>query len=460
MIPDLFDRHRSLRVLVVLCAAVLGLFLLGMSWVLISFMGSILLLFFLAWIVAFILEPVSVILQRHGMPRALAVSLIYVALLVVVSGGIVLAVPSIAGEVRALAAEITVAFSSSNLAALSGNAITTLRRLGLSRLDAQNVVKSFSSQIPGWTSNVTNNAVNSTTTLLTSTFNALFDGFLVLILSFYMMLDGDHLVEHFVLKLPPRWLPDVRLFQQYVEQMFGGFFRAQLTVGAIYGMLTFVVLVGLGQDSAPLVALLCGVLMMLPFIGTFLALVPPILLVLLQAQPDEVVAKLVILVVALIIAQNIVLQVLAPRIFGAQLGIHPLLLFAALLVGAKVGDVWGAFFAGPIFAVGFAMARVYYERVAKSSPLFRPVLVTEHVEAAPATPARPVLDPAPLDGRGSLLATLRSRTRRGERQFVERQGDTSGTAQLSEHPRVAYEGTDTHRQPPATLPSTLSAPVE
>jgi predicted PurR-regulated permease PerM len=114
-----------------------------------------------------------------------------------------------------------------------------------------------------------------------------------------------------------------------------------------------------------------GIIMLLPFIGPPLSIIPPVLLVLLQSSSSDLGLSLLLLIVALIIAQQVVMQMLAPRIFGAQMGIHPLLLFAALLVGAKLGGVWGAFFAGPIIAVAFAMAKVYYNRFAEASPLFR-----------------------------------------------------------------------------------------
>jgi predicted PurR-regulated permease PerM len=124
------------------------------------------------------------------------------------------------------------------------------------------------------------------------------------------------------------------------------------------------------QANGLLVGVVSGIIMLLPFIGPPLSIIPPLLLVLLQSSPSNLGWNLVLLVVALIIAQQVVMQMLAPRIFGAQMGIHPLLLFAALLIGAKLGGVWGAFFAGPIIAVASAMARVYYDRFSERSPLF------------------------------------------------------------------------------------------
>jgi predicted PurR-regulated permease PerM len=388
---DLLDRHRGLRILLGLLITILAIAAARLIWSILVVVGDVILLFFLAWIIAFILEPVSLLLQRHRLPRTVAVSLIYLALLVVVSGGVVLAIPSIVDEVKLLASEITTALAPANLTTLNANLTATLRHLGLSEQNAHNIVNTISGQLPIWAQSLTGNAVNATTSLFASILNVLFDTFLVLIISFYMMLDGDRLVERFVVKLPPAWLPDVRLFQRYVEQIFGGFFRAQLTIGAIYGILTWLVLVVLGQANGLLVALLAGALMLLPFIGPFLAVIPPLLLVLLQSPSSDLLRNLIVVTIALVVAQQIVMQLVAPRVFGKQMGVHPLLLFAGLLIGAKMGGVWGAFFAGPIVAVAYAMLRVYYLRFRESSPLYqdKPDLAAEPNTLAEVAPPPP-----------------------------------------------------------------------
>jgi predicted PurR-regulated permease PerM len=371
MYRDLLDRHRSLRLLVGLVIAALTVYIVGVIWSVLVIFGDVILLFLLAWIISFILEPVSIFLRQRGMPRVVAVSLIYLALLVVVSGAIVLAVPSIEAQVQHLASEITATFSAANLPTLNQNLIQTLRRLGLSQRDAQNIVQQLSSRVPLWINSLATGAVDTATGLVTSLFNIIFDASLVVIISFYIMLDGDRLVESLIVRLPPVWIADVRLFQGYVLDIFGGFFRAQLIVAGIYAAFTWAILLALGQSNGLLVAIVSGIIMLLPFIGVFLAIFPPALLVLLQTPQDEVVIKLIILVIALAAAQHVVLNLMAPKIFGQHMGVPTLVLFAALLLGAKEGGVWGAFFAGPIVAVGYAMFEVFYVRFANRSTLFQ-----------------------------------------------------------------------------------------
>lgn len=370
MTRDLLDRHRSLRILVGLAIVAVAFYVLGVLFSILVQVGDVILWFLLSWIIAFILEPVSTFLQRRGIPRIWAVSLIYVALLIVVSGGIVLAVIGLQGQVRSLASQLTTTLSPENIPALEQRAIGLLHSLGLSQTAAADLVHNVAQQLPQRVQDFSNSAVATATSLFSSILSLIFAASLIVIISFYIMLDGPRLVEALVRRLPPAWVPDVRLFQRNVQDIFGGFFRAQLIVASIYAVLTWLVLLALGAPNGVIAAVLGGILMMLPFIGVFLAIIPPALILLIQTPPDQLLIKMIILVIALGAAQHVVLNLLAPRIFGHHMGVPTLITFAALLFGAKQGGVWGAFFAGPIVGVAWAMFEVFYVRFQYASNLF------------------------------------------------------------------------------------------
>ena len=378
---DILDRHRVLRILLALVTVLVAMWVISIVWSLLASVGDILLLFFLAWVITFILAPVSNFLISRKFPRVLAVSLVYIALLIVISGAIVLMVPTIQSQVTHLADEIKSDLSAERLATLNQSAVDLLHRFGFSTKDAQRIVSQISQQVPAWAGSLANNAVNFATTLVTSIMTILFDTALIVIISFYIMLDGHRLVESIVAKLPPKWAPDIRMFQRHVNETFGGFFRAQIIVALIYGLFTWIVLLALGQPNGFLASLLAGLIMMIPFIGSFGAFVPPLLLVVLQTPNDELLGKVLVLVLLLIVAQQIALQLIAPRVFGKTLGVNPLVLFAALLLGAKWGGVWGAFFAGPIVAVFVAVGVTFYDRFTQNMPLFEPLPESPDSEA-------------------------------------------------------------------------------
>lgn len=367
---DMLERHAVLRVLVIALTVVAALFAGQLIWALILHFGNVILPFFLAWIVSFILQPLCSLLERRGLPRLLAVSLIYLSLLGLVAGSIVLAIPVIQQQVDHLAAEITVTLAPNNLNSLAARATHYLHGLGLSNADAQSLVTQFSNQIPNWTNAISGQAVDATTSAAGTFAGVMVDLVLVFMLSFYMVLDGDRLMESFIKRLPPAWHPDVRLLQKQIESSFGGFLRAQVIIALVYGVLTGIMLLMLGQPNGLLIAVLSGLIMLLPFVGPFLAIVPPSVLVLLQSPPNAMLRNVIILLVGLIIAQQITMKLVAPMVMSAHVGLHPLLMFAALLIGAEEAGVWGALFAAPVAAVLFTMVDVFFERFQRSSTLY------------------------------------------------------------------------------------------
>jgi predicted PurR-regulated permease PerM len=403
---DMLERHGVLRLLVIALTVVAALVAAQMIWALIVHFGNVILPFFLAWVISFILQPLCSVLERRGVPRLLAVSLIYLSLLGLAAGSIVLAIPVIQGQVDHIAAEVTVTLAPDNLNHLAARATQYLQSLGLSAKDAQTLVAQFSGQIPNWTNRISGQAVNATTSAAGAIAGILIDLVLIFMLSFYMVLDGDRLMESFIRRLPPVWHPDVRLLQKQVESSFGGFLRAQVIIALVYGVLTWLLLVLLGQPNGLLIAVLSGLIMLLPFVGPFLAVAPPAMLVVLQSPSHDLLRNVLILMVGLIVAQQITMKLVAPMVMSAHVGLHPLIMFAALLIGAQEAGVWGALFAAPVAAVLVTMVEVFFERFQRSSALY-PEVPADLALPAPSQALREQEDERELVGARARSTDLR-----------------------------------------------------
>jgi predicted PurR-regulated permease PerM len=269
-----------------------------------------------------------------------------------------------------LAQELASALAPDSVRSMTDQAVGALRRLGLTAVDARNLVNQVTSQMPKVINSAATSAVATSTTLVGAVAEVVLDVILILILSFYIMLDGDRLAAAIVATLPPNWIPDAQLLRTHIDTIFGGYLRAQLIIAAVYGALTWLVLALVGQANGFVFALIAAVLMLIPFIGPILAIAPPLMLVLLQAPASKLVVSLIVVLGLLIVAQQITMQIIAPRVMSAQVGLHPLVLFAALLVGARESGAWGALFAVPIAAVLIAMLDTFFERFQQRSALY------------------------------------------------------------------------------------------
>ena len=177
---------------------------------------------------------------------------------------------------------------------------------------------------------------------------------IMLILSFYFMVDGARLAESVITALPPRAQDDARFLKASTHRAFAGFLRGQLIQSLVGGVGTGLIMSALQVDYALLCSVVAALVLLIPFLGPVAAVVLPVTIALLT-HPEVT----VFLFIALLALQQVIFNVLAPRILSRQVGLHPLLVFFAVLTGARVAGVWGAIFGVPFVGVLTTMISFY-----------------------------------------------------------------------------------------------------
>jgi predicted PurR-regulated permease PerM len=388
----MLTRDPWIRALVIVLVAISGLYLAGLLWQIAAQFADVILLFFLAWVVAFILEPVVDLLERHvQLARPVAVTIAYVGMLVVGATAVVWIVPALSRQAIQLASELPayVAFLNEHFLDLQG----ALEERGISvnlatLVQFDELVRRVEAIGPV----VLANAV----TLATQIASFVVQLVLVLMLSFYIMLDGPRIMRGAVSVMPPTLRDDLVFFVDSVNSAFAGFLRGQLIQALLYSLGTAAIMYLAGLDLILLTAVVNTGLMMIPFIGPPLALVLPLSIAIFESPSSALVVA--ILVMAL---SAVIVNVVAPRVMSSAVGVHPLLVFVGILAGAKLAGVWGAVFGVPAVAVISAMAVFYHAliegRRTRGASSLSP-------EAPPAHPHIPLVDDlgptpgtAPLD---------------------------------------------------------------
>jgi predicted PurR-regulated permease PerM len=175
------------------------------------------------------------------------------------------------------------------------------------------------------------------------TFTGLFNFVLILVIAFYMLLDGSRLWRDLLGFLPLR----VRgRFSDALTTNLRGFLTGQLLLGLFMAAILTPVYVVLGVPFALVLGLFVGVMELLPFIGATLGIGVVVLISLVQSTW---LALWVLLVSVLV--QQVKDNVLTPRIMGNLTGLNPVLIFGALLIGARVAGLLGVLLAIPITGV-------------------------------------------------------------------------------------------------------------
>lgn len=372
----MLTRDPWVRALVIVLLSISGLYLAGLIWQIAAQFSDIILLFFLAWVVAFVLEPVVDVLERQVLlPRPLAVSIAYGGMLVVGATATIWAIPALSRQTIQLASELPayVAFLNDHFLQLQG----VLEERGVAvnvaaLLQFEDLVRRVEALGPP----VLANAV----TLATQIASFVVQLVLVLMISFYVMLDGHRIKRGLLGVMPETFREDVEYLAASVNRAFAGFLRGQLIQAVIYSVGTAGIMWVVGLDLILLTAVVNTVLMLIPFVGPPLALVLPLSIAVFE-EPGAFWLVLV-LVTAL---QLVVVNVVAPRVMSTAVGVHPLLVFLGLLAGAKVAGVWGALFGVPVVAVIAAMATFYH------------AMLEERRTRGAGSPAGAAAEPTPID---------------------------------------------------------------
>lgn len=348
------ERSPWFRALVILLVVIAFIYLLGRVWEIAASFSDIILLFFLAWLLAFVLKPVARLLRhRLGVPWPLAVGLVYLGLFVALFLAAVIMVPIVALQLAQLGTNLP------KWAEELPSLTTPLQAALLERGIDVNLERWYQNQdLPDQIQQVGTLVIQNTLSLVTGIASAVFAVLVVLILSFYFLLDGDAIADELLALVPSSYRREVKYLLESVECTFGGFLRGQLLQAMIYGIGTALVMYFAGLGYVLLASLVAGVVMFIPFFGPFLALAPPLLVAFFHLP----ITGVVLVLAALLVLQQVVLNILAPKIMSESVGIHPLLVFLAILAGAKMAGLAGAIFGVPIAGVLNAMLWHFYRQ--------------------------------------------------------------------------------------------------
>ena len=204
------------------------------------------------------------------------------------------------------------------------------------------------------------------------------------VISVYLMIEAPDLTNGFVSRLPPRMQQRSSAIVHDLDKALGGFIRGQLLVGATIGVCITVALLVLHVRYAVLIGVIAGLFDVIPYVGAVVGFVPSVSLALLDSGWHH--ALLVAIVfVAIFQAEG---HFIAPKIVSGSVGLSPLMVIVAILVGGELLGIGGMFLAVPVAAV----VRVL---VIHTLPIRR------GLPPSVARPAKELTDTAGIPGEGS-----------------------------------------------------------
>ena len=196
-------------------------------------------------------------------------------------------------------------------------------------------------------------------------------GYLIIpVWTFWILKDRPAIVRGFDRAVPAAWRADTWATLGIVRRVFGSWVRGQLVLGLVVGVGTFIGLLALGAFVDPvfsryavLLAVIAGVLELLPVIGPIIAAIPAVLLGATAGVPGLVAALVLYLAI-----QQLENNLLVPKIQGDATNLHPAVVLFSLILGAAIAGLLGAILALPIAATLRDLYKYAFRRADGLSP--------------------------------------------------------------------------------------------
>jgi len=207
------------------------------------------------------------------------------------------------------------------------------------------------------------------------------------VMGFYLLRDANRLVPMILNFVPPSYRAEGAELVRRIGATWHAFLRGQIVLCLVIGIVTTVATSAVGIRYSVALGIIAGALEIVPNLGPTLAAVPAILLALFQGSSYIPVSNLGMAALTAVLywlIQSLENNFLVPRIIGASLNLHPVMVIMGVLGGATlgsavspIGGILGALLAAPVIATTRHLLRYTYFKLADMDPFPPPPTFVE-----------------------------------------------------------------------------------
>ncbi|MBK8795750.1 MAG: AI-2E family transporter [Caldilinea sp.] len=330
-----------------------------------------------AGIVSYLLNPIVNLAARFKIPRAISTLVIYLIVIIALVVLPIIFVPALVDQLRALGnfnvpgtARAVINWLNDTVRSLPAEIVVLGYALPLGQYIGQIQENSRQIQFIPSVNDILNyiqNLLSTTTTVVGSTFNigvsvvgGIFSVFLTVLVTFfvslYMTIDAPRIQAYIHDLFPSSYRSELADLLRRIGHVWQAFLRGQLILSITVGAATYLALILVGMPGALLFAILAGLLEVVPNLGPILAMIPAVIMALIQGSDmmREVginnLGFAAITVGIYFLIQQLENNILVPRIIGESVNLHPIIVICAVAVGLTTGGILGALLAPPVAA--------------------------------------------------------------------------------------------------------------
>lgn len=335
--------ERPLRALIIVALLIAIGVLTWMALTVISHVQNIVITVIVATLFAYAIFPAVRLLSKR-MPRAFAVIVVYVAALGAIGFTIAYLAPTIANEAVDLSRRLPATLHTIERQAAHPGTSPLLNRFPP---EIRTLVVENAARAGAIVSTFAERLGLQAFGMLRGTATLAIDTVLMLTVAFFFITDVER-IRATALRLVPRHARQAAAgFIDEVDGVLSGFVRGQVLLALIIGVAVTLILLSTGVPYAVLLGVLSGLATIVPIVGEFIGGIPTCLVTLVTVGP----VKALIVLALFILVFEVQGRILAPIIVGKSVGVSPLVIFIAILLGAEAFGILGMVLAVPIAGI-------------------------------------------------------------------------------------------------------------
>ena len=335
-----------------------------------DFLSVVMLPVILSGLLFYLLNPLVDLMEKYKINRVLAISIIFVVIAILLIWGLAVAIPNLQHQVVTFAQNVPSYLKDADKVI---NDLVTKRLPDDFRPQLEQVLANFSSQATSWASDISSRAVNWLSALISATSQVIVALIIMPFMLFYLLRDGKGLRDHITQFLPTKFREPVGKILTDVNQQLSNYVRGQITVAVIVAIMFIIFFKIIGLRYAVTLGISAGVLNLVPYLGSFLAMIPALVLGLIAGP-----IMLLKVIIVFIVEQTIEGRFVSPLILGSQLNIHPITILFVLLPSGSMFGIWGVLLGIPVYASAKVVISAIFEWYKSVSSLYDQ---TEEVES-------------------------------------------------------------------------------
>ena len=319
-------------------------------------LAPVLMPFAVAAMLAYLGDPLADRLERIGMGRTLAVSVVFFVLVLAAVGALLLLIPLISRQVDNLVQSLPHYVDWVRSTALPW--LQAKLRLDPSAFDTDRLIAEIKDHL-GSVGSVASTVLGKVTRSGFGLIAWMTNLVLIPVVAFYLLRDWDRLVAWVDDMLPRSIEPTIAHLARESDMVLGAFVRGQLLVMLALGIFYGAGLSILGLSVGPLIGMIAGLLSFVPYLGFIVGFGSALIAVLVQYGDWS---HLIMVVCVFIVGQLLEGYVLVPRLVGEKIGLHPVAVIFAVLAGGYLCGFLGVLLALPAASVILVVLRYLSQR--------------------------------------------------------------------------------------------------